>query len=155
KLALLLLIWLPVPVTRIPLPVLPFTVAPETLLLFPVILMPSLLLGPVVPPLRVLELPFTRIPPGPPLPLTSFQLTVFPSESIRMPQMLAPLARTLFKVCGPPEALLRNQPLVPPTESGPTINSLPVLVMFQTGLVLSAAVIWAEVHWVIFRDFGA
>src|SRR5262245_53345177 len=67
--------------------------------------------------------------PGP-LPLTSFQLTLLPFEPIRIPYWLAPLARTLFKVWF---GVWSHHPMLPPTESGPWIVSLPVLVMFQTG----------------------
>src|SRR6185369_6091918 len=125
------------------------TVAPERVLLLPSISTPQPVLGPVVPPLRVFVFApgNTRMPPPTavpnPLPLTSFQLTALLLEAITTPNWLAPLARMLFSVCPPFPPTL--QPIVPPTESGPTIVSFPVLVMFQTGSVGSSAVILADV----------
>src|SRR5215472_12742314 len=118
--------------------------------------MPSPLLVVTVLPLSVFVPPVTRMPPSvapfEPLPLTSFQLTLLLLDEISTPFWLAPLARRALTVWPPPPAM--TQPIVPPTESGPLMNSLPVLVMFHTGCSTPATpVTFAFVHCVMLSAF--
>src|SRR5262249_14672981 len=138
---------LPVPATRIPSPPLLWIVAPWSVLLLPISSTPLPRFERTLPPVRTLEEPSTRIPT--PLPFNEFQLTLFPSRTIRT-RVPAPEERMLFNVCPVPAT---RHPTEPPAASGPTIVSLPELVMFQTGWVGSRAVTFATVHCVILRVF--
>src|SRR5215470_2644201 len=135
---------LPVPATRMPSPPLLWIVALWSVLAFPMSSTPRARLLRTEPPLRTFEEPSTRIPV--PLLLIEFQLTL-----LLLPVMSTPCpafsARMLFRVW---PLVSTSHPTDPPEASGPTIVSLPELVMSQTGAFGLAAVTLATVHWVIF-----